>query len=80
VNNLKTYFGQFEPTLLATQYGDEIWDLFARGLLSPDTALTGRFVIERREVDLRGVMREIDQTVKEHQIKRDRVVNLRRPL
>jgi len=31
-------------------------------------------------VDLRGVMREIDQTVKEHQIKRDRVVNLRRQL
>jgi RIO kinase 1 len=80
VNNLKQYFGQFEPALLSTQYGDEIWDLFARGLLTPDTDLTGRFVIERREVDLRGVMREIDQTVKEHQIKRDRVVNLRRKL
>jgi len=80
VNNLKQYFGQFEPALLSTQYGDEIWDLFARGLLTPDTELTGRFVIERREVDLRGVMREIDETVKEHQIKRDRVVNLRRKL
>jgi RIO kinase 1 len=80
VNNLKQYFGQFEPTLLSTQFGDEIWDLFARGLLTPETQLSGRFVIERREVDLRGVMREIDQTVKEQQIKRDRVVNLRRQL
>jgi RIO kinase 1 len=80
VNNLKQYFGQFEPTLLSTQFGDEIWDLFARGLLTPATQLSGRFVIERREVDLRGVMREIDQTVKEQQIKRDRVVNLRRQL
>lgn len=80
VNNLKQYFGQFEPALLSTQYGDEIWDLFARGLLTPETQLSGRFVIERREVDLMGVMREIDQTVKEQQIKRDRVVNLRRQL
>jgi len=80
VNNLRQYFGQFEPSLLTTQYGDEIWDLFARGLLTPDTVLTGRFVVEQRAVDLRGVMREIDQTVKEHQIKRDRVVNLRRQL
>lgn len=80
VNNLKQYFGQFEPALLSTQFGEEIWDLFARGLLTPQSELTGRFVIERREVDLRGVMREIDQTVKEHQIKRDRVVNLRRQL
>jgi len=80
VNNLKQYFGQFEPTLLSTQFGDEIWDLFARGLLTPETQLSGRFVIERREVDLMGVMREIDQTVKEQQIKRDRVVNLRRQL
>jgi RIO kinase 1 len=80
VTNLRQYFGQFEPSLLSTQYGPEIWDLFARGLLSVETELTGLFKVKHRPVDLQGVMREIDQTVKENQLKRERVVNLRRQL
>ena len=38
----------------------EIWDLYERGVLQPDTALTGRFEREAGPVDLGGVMREID--------------------
>jgi RIO kinase 1 len=80
VTNLRQYFGQFEPKLLSTNFGQEIWDLYARGILNEETELTGQFKIKQGPVDLQGVMREIDQTVKEHQIKRDRVVNLRRQL
>jgi RIO kinase 1 len=80
VTNLRQYFGQFEPSLLSTQYGPEIWDLFARGLLSVETELTGLFKVKHRPVDLQGLMREIDQTAKENQLKRERVVNLRRQL
>jgi RIO kinase 1 len=80
VTNLRQYFGRFDPSLLATNYGPEIWDLYARGLLSVETELTGQFKIKHRPVDLQGVMREIDQTVKENKLKRERVVNLRRPL
>jgi RIO kinase 1 len=80
VNNLRQYFGQFDHALLSSNYGLEIWDLYARGILTETTELTGNFVTKHKPVDLRGVMREIDETVKENQMRRDRVVNLRRQL
>ena len=43
VDNLRDFFGRFAPELLATQYGAEIWALYERGVLQPDTPLTGRF-------------------------------------
>jgi len=60
VNNLKTYFGQFAPALLTTQYAEEIWSLYEHGNLNPEVKLTGRFESTLPPVDLEGVMREID--------------------
>jgi len=60
VNNLRTYFGQFAPTLLATEYAEEIWALYEHGGLNPEVELTGRYECEKPPVDLEGVMREID--------------------
>jgi RIO kinase 1 len=60
VANLRDFFGRFAPELLATNYGPEIWDLYQRGLLHPDAALTGSFVHALGPVDVRGVVREID--------------------
>lgn len=64
VTNLKDYFGRFAPDLLASEYAKEIWALYARGDLKPDTALTGRFQVSHKVVDLKGVMREIEDTKK----------------
>lgn len=64
VNNLKTYFGQFAPTLLATQYAEEIWALYEHGGLHPEVELSGRYECEQPPVDLEGVMREIDDALK----------------
>ena len=41
VANLRHYFGRFAPELLKTNFGREIWALYEKGLLSPDTVLTG---------------------------------------
>jgi len=60
VDNLRGFFGRFAPELLDTDYGHEIWDLYRRGALAPDVALTGRFEHEAGAVDVGGVMREID--------------------
>jgi RIO kinase 1 len=65
VNNLKDYFGHFAPDLLSSEYAKEMWALYARGDLKPDTALTGRFHVSHKAVDLKGVMREIEDTKKE---------------
>ena len=66
VENLANYFGQFAPELQATQYGKEIWALYQRGELFPDTALTGRFQQNEKPTDLRSVMREIDSARDDH--------------
>lgn len=59
VANLRNFFGQFAPELLATDYGPEIWDLYQRGMLDTGVALTGRFARAAGPVDLGGVLREI---------------------
>jgi RIO kinase 1 len=60
VNNLRNFFGRLAPTLLSTQYGPEMWDLYSRGVLLPDTPLTGRYERQPGAVDLDSVMREIE--------------------
>ena len=60
VVNLRDFFGRFAPELLHTDFGPEIWDLYQRGLLTTEVMLTGRFERELGEVDVAGVMREID--------------------
>ncbi|MBA3773016.1 MAG: serine protein kinase RIO [Ramlibacter sp.] len=60
VANLRAFFGRFAPQLLATGYGPEIWQLYERGVLSPETALTGRFQAKTGPVDMGEVLREID--------------------
>jgi RIO kinase 1 len=64
VRNLSDYFGRFAPELLTTQYGKEIWALYAHGNLTVDTELTGRFRQSNKAVDLKSVMREIEDIKK----------------
>ncbi|MCV2370119.1 PA4780 family RIO1-like protein kinase [Roseateles oligotrophus] len=73
VENLRNFFGQFAPDLLRSDFGHEIWALFERGTLTPDARLTGRFVHQNRPVDLRGVMREIDDARDEDSARRLRM-------
>jgi len=60
VDNLRRFFGQFAPELIATDYGKEIWALYESGALHPEVELTGRFERVETTVDLDSIMREID--------------------
>ena len=73
VDNLRDFFGRFAPELLASRYGEEIWDLYRRGRLLPDTVLSGRFERVARTVDLGGVLREIDDARAEEAARRLRL-------
>jgi len=75
VDNLRDFFGRYHPALLPTRYGPEIWSLYERGLLRPDTALTGHFEGPKRPVDLAGVVREIDDAKAEEAARRLRMAN-----
>ena len=69
VENLANYFGQFAPELLETQYAKEIWAIFQRGELLPDTPLTGRFAQHHKKADIYSVMREITSAKDDHEAK-----------
>ena len=73
VANLRDFFGQFAPELLATAHGPEIWDLYQRGMLGTDVALTGHFARPQGAVDLGGVLREIGDAQAEEQARRLRM-------
>jgi RIO kinase 1 len=77
VANLRNFFGQFAPELLATDYGPEIWDLYQRGMLGTDVALTGRYARAAGPVDLGGVLREIGDAQAEE---RARLLRMQPPL
>ncbi len=73
VDNLRGFFGQFAPELLNTDFGLEIWELYQRGTLDNDVALTGRFVRQTGAVDVGGLMREIDDARAEDAARRLRM-------
>jgi RIO kinase 1 len=73
VANLRGFFGRFAPELLQTDYGSEIWDLYQRGVLQPETALTGRFAHKSGPVNLGAVMGEIDDARAEEAARRLRM-------
>ena len=73
VDNLRDFFGRCAPALLTTQYGPEIWGLFERGVLRPDSVLTGRFEARTGSVDVGGVLREIDDARAEEVARRLRM-------
>ena len=59
VDNLANFFGTYAPELLGSQYGQEIWNLYQAGRLTPETPLTGRVAAPDRPADVGAVIREI---------------------
>jgi len=60
IGNMTAYFGRFAPELLTSDYGREIWKLYASGQLTPASRLSGQFTACAKPADVGGVMREID--------------------
>ena len=77
VANLRDFFGRFAPELQKTDYGSEIWDLYQRGILHPDTVLTGKFTHKAGVVDVGNVMRVIDDARSEETARRLRMATPR---
>lgn len=69
VENLANYFAQFAPQLQDTRYAKEIWAIYQRGELLPDTPLTGNFEENVQSADVNSVMREITSARDDHEAK-----------
>ena len=70
VNNLRTYFSSFAPTLRDSQYGKEIWANYESGLLTPELPLTGQVVLDERLADVEAVLQQVDLAIRENEIRR----------
>ena len=75
VNRITSFYGQFAPQLLESQYAREIWKLFEEGELHPEIALTGIFVESAHETDVDGVLQEIESALAEEQSRKERLVD-----
>lgn len=67
VNNMTSYYGQFAPQLLNTQYAREIWALYEDGDLLPETELSGHFAEDTQAADVDVVLQEIKAAFAEEQ-------------
>jgi RIO kinase 1 len=73
VANMTTYYGQFAPQLLGSNYAKEIWALYEDGVLKPDTALSGFFAEPEDESDVDSVLDEIKAVLREEEKRLERV-------
>lgn len=71
VNNITRTLGRFAPELLTTHFAQEMWALFEKGELYPDSKLTGAFVTKNKRVDVDSVRLAIDDA-REEAIRRQR--------
>ena len=79
VNNMRSYYGQYAPELLDTQYAKEIWALYEEGDLAPDTELTGLFEESGEAADVDSVLLEIKEAFAEEQERLARISDSEEP-
>jgi RIO kinase 1 len=72
VNNMRATFARAAPELLETEYAREIWALYEAGELTPESALTGRFVHDPAAADVAAVLRQIEDERREAEARRRR--------
>ena len=70
VANITAFLARWNRELAHTRYGEEMWSLYERARLDPDTPLTGRWRPPDRRADVRGVQREIAAAAKEARARR----------
>ena len=72
VENMASYFGRFAPELRTTNYGAEMWSLYERGNLHPDSKLTGHFEGKLENADVEEVLRIIEHAREEAALELER--------
>jgi RIO kinase 1 len=69
VHNLRDSLGCFAPELHHTHFGEEMWALYERSELRPESELTGRFIFDERTADVCAVMASIEDARHEAMIR-----------
>ena len=70
VTNIANFLARFAPQIAETRFGEEMWGLYERAQLLPDTILTGRWRGSTRLADTRSVLREVSAAARDAQFRR----------
>jgi RIO kinase 1 len=65
VHNIRDSLARSAPELSATHYGEEMWALYEKSELLPDSRLTGAFIFDEHSADLQAVMMSIEDARQE---------------
>ncbi|NCG22405.1 MAG: hypothetical protein GWP91_25600, partial [Rhodobacterales bacterium] len=71
VSNLTSFLAKYATGLRGTRYGEEMWDMYERNVLRPDSKLTGRFKGSTRKADTSSLLDEIIAMEREDAAKRE---------
>ncbi|MET0339751.1 MAG: PA4780 family RIO1-like protein kinase [Polyangiales bacterium] len=70
VENLQRFHTKFVPDAPMLPYAQELWDLYSRSALTPDTQLTGKFRTKERAVSTHAVLDLIADAERDEQRRR----------
>lgn len=73
VRNLTSFLARHTPQLKGKRFGEEMWDLYERGKLTPETVLTGKFKRSTKKVETSALLAEIEELERENRERRERL-------
>ena len=71
VKNITQFLGRYKRRLLKTRYGQEMWGLYEKGNLEPDTRLTGKWRAPTKKADTYALLRELEELERESRERRE---------
>jgi RIO kinase 1 len=73
VENITHYYGQFAPQLLGTMYAQEMWALYEKSELTPESELTGYYAGSNKKANVDSVLEEIKAAFEENEANLERI-------
>ena len=73
LNNVQEYLSRWAPELRKLRYGEEMWDLYDRGKLEPESPLTGKFKRKTGKANTAAILQEIQDSEHEERARRARL-------
>ncbi|MFB0981421.1 MAG: PA4780 family RIO1-like protein kinase [Alteromonadaceae bacterium] len=73
VNNITDYYAQFAPELAKSKYAQEMWALYEKAELTPETELTGLFKENNKSANVDTILEEIKAAFEEEQERLERI-------
>jgi len=73
VDNMTNYYGQFAPQLLGSKYAQEMWALYEKSELTPETELTGVIAEPSKKANVESIIEEIAAAFAENEANLERI-------